>query len=61
VILAHFTQGDVPSMGLVLGVAFLFIGGRRLLRGERGWQSRGARQAALGGLCLLVGLIAGLR
>jgi hypothetical protein len=61
VILAHFTQGDVPSMGLVLGLVFLFIGGRRLLRGERGWQSRGVRQVALGGVCLLIGLIAGFR
>jgi hypothetical protein len=61
VIVAHFTQGDVPSMGLVLGLAFLFMGGRRLLRGERGRQSRGARQVALGGACLLVGLIAGFR
>jgi hypothetical protein len=59
--LAHFTQGDVPSMGLVLGVAFLLMGGRGLLRGERGWRSRAARQAALGGACLAVGLIAGFR
>jgi hypothetical protein len=56
VILAHFTSGDVPSMGLVFGVAFLFLGFRRRMRGQEA-----NRQLALGAACLAVGLIAGFR
>jgi hypothetical protein len=61
VILAHFTGQDGPSTALVLGLAFVAFGGRRVLRGERGWRARGVRWVALGVGLLAVGVGAGLR
>jgi hypothetical protein len=61
VILAHFTGNDFASIALVLGLSFLRAGGRRVLKGERGWQARGVRWLALGAGLVAAGLASGLR
>lgn len=57
-ILAHFAGNDGVSTVLVLGLAFAFLGLRRVLRGDR---PRGYRWAAFGVLLLVGGLVSGLR
>ncbi|HEV7886106.1 MAG TPA: hypothetical protein VGO92_00995 [Acidimicrobiales bacterium] len=59
--IAHFTGSDGPSTLLALGLGFVLLGGRRVLRGERGWQARGVRWLVLGAACLVAGVVVGLR
>jgi hypothetical protein len=60
-LLAHFTGNDFASTALVLGLSFMGLGGRRVLKGERGWQARGVRWLALGAGLLAAGMASGLR
>lgn len=56
-ILGHFAGNDGVSTVLVFGLAFAFLGVRRVLRGDR---SRGYRWAGFGVLLLAGGIVSGL-
>jgi len=58
VIVGHFAGNDGVSTVLVFGIAFAFLGIRRVLRGDR---ARGYRWAGFGLLLLVGGVASGLR
>lgn len=60
-ILGHFTGQDGPSTAIVLGLALAVFGGRRVLRGERGWRARGVQWLTVGVVLLAIGVGAGVR
>ena len=56
-ILGHFAGNDGVSTVLVLGIAFVFLGLRRVLNGDR---QRGYRWAGFGALLVAGGVASGL-